>query len=141
MLNQAEGITCPTPEGAFYVYPSCAGLIGKKTPKGKVLADDSDVATYLLEAEGVAVVQGEAFGLSPQLPHLLRDLDRGAEGRLHAHPAGLRQPFLILKSPASSIGATRRGTQATRRRRNGNRSHRCCRRPAGWGGRASGICG
>jgi aspartate aminotransferase len=65
MLNQADGITCATPEGAFYVYPSCAGLIGKKTPKGKVLASDSDVATYLLEAEGVAVVQGEAFGLSP----------------------------------------------------------------------------
>jgi aspartate aminotransferase len=65
MLNQAEGITCATPEGAFYVYPSCAGLIGKTTPKGKMLAGDSDVATYFLEAEGVAVVQGEAFGLSP----------------------------------------------------------------------------
>jgi aspartate aminotransferase len=65
MLNEAPGITCATPEGAFYVYPSCAGLIGKKTPLGKLLATDSDVATYFLEAEGVAVVQGEAFGLSP----------------------------------------------------------------------------
>jgi len=65
MLNQAPGLTCPSPAGAFYVYPSCAGLIGKKTPQGKVLQSDSDVVTYLLEAEGVACVQGEAFGLSP----------------------------------------------------------------------------
>ncbi|MAU40667.1 MAG: aspartate aminotransferase [Kordiimonas sp.] len=65
MLNEAEGIECPTPEGAFYVYPSCAGLIGKTTPDGKVLESDLDVSTYLLEAEGIAVVHGEAFGLSP----------------------------------------------------------------------------
>jgi len=65
MLNQAPGLTCPTPEGAFYVYPGCQGLIGKKTPDGKVLTNDEDVATYLLEAEGVAVVFGAAFGLSP----------------------------------------------------------------------------
>tara|TARA_B100000315_G_scaffold214901_1_gene213739 strand:+ start:3062 stop:4291 length:1230 start_codon:yes stop_codon:yes gene_type:complete len=65
MLNQADGIDCLTPEGAFYVYPSCAGMIGKTTPDGKVLESDLDVATYLLEAEGVAVVHGEAFGLSP----------------------------------------------------------------------------
>ncbi len=65
MLNQAKGIHCHTPEGAFYVYPSCAGVIGRKTPQGKVIANDSDFVTYLLEAEGVAVVQGEAFGLSP----------------------------------------------------------------------------
>ncbi|WP_142847506.1 pyridoxal phosphate-dependent aminotransferase [Telmatospirillum sp. J64-1] len=65
MLNDAEGITCKTPEGAFYVYPSCAGVIGKKTPEGKVIETDSDFATALLEAEGVAVVQGVAFGLSP----------------------------------------------------------------------------
>lgn len=65
MLNQANGIECLTPEGAFYVYPSCAGMIGKTTPNGKVLESDLDVATYLLEAEGVAVVFGEAFGLSP----------------------------------------------------------------------------
>lgn len=65
MLNQAAGLHCPTPEGAFYVYPSCAGLIGKKTPKGQEIKSDLDVAGYLLEAEGVAVVHGEAFGLSP----------------------------------------------------------------------------
>lgn len=65
MLNQARGLKCPTPEGAFYVYPSCAGAIGKKTPAGKVIENDGDFATYLLEAEGVAVVQGAAFGLSP----------------------------------------------------------------------------
>ena len=65
MLNQATGITCPTPDGAFYVYPSCAGLIGKKTPDGKVLKSDEDVVTYFLETEGIAAVHGAAFGLSP----------------------------------------------------------------------------
>jgi aspartate aminotransferase len=65
MLNQAAGLTCKSPEGAFYVYPSCAGTIGKRTPEGKVITSDSDFVTALLEAEGVAVVQGEAFGLSP----------------------------------------------------------------------------
>jgi aspartate aminotransferase len=65
LLNQAPGIHCPTPEGAFYVYPSCAGCIGKTTPQGKKIASDDDFVTYLLEAEGVAVVQGAAFGLSP----------------------------------------------------------------------------
>ena len=65
MLNQAAGIHCPTPEGAFYVYPNCAGMIGRKTPAGQVLKTDEDVVTYLLEAEGVAVVQGSAFGLAP----------------------------------------------------------------------------
>ena len=65
MLNQATGITCPTPDGAFYVYPSCAGLIGKKTPDGKVLQSDEDVVTYFLETEGIAAVHGAAFGLSP----------------------------------------------------------------------------
>ncbi len=65
MLNQANGIQCPTPEGAFYVYPSCAGLIGKKTEAGKVINTDEDFVTELLEAEGVAVVHGSAFGLGP----------------------------------------------------------------------------
>ena len=65
MLNQTKGLSCPNPEGAFYVYPSCAGTIGKKTPDGKTIATDGDLVTYLLEAEGVAAVQGEAFGLSP----------------------------------------------------------------------------
>ncbi|MEC8664497.1 MAG: pyridoxal phosphate-dependent aminotransferase, partial [Pseudomonadota bacterium] len=65
LLNQAEGIVCHKPEGAFYVYPSCAGCIGKETPDGKVIETDEDFVTYLLEAEGVACVHGEAFGLSP----------------------------------------------------------------------------
>ncbi len=65
MLNAAEGITCHKPEGAFYVYPSCAGCIGKTTPDGKRLETDEDFAGYLLEAQGVAVVHGAAFGFSP----------------------------------------------------------------------------
>ncbi|HUD51959.1 pyridoxal phosphate-dependent aminotransferase [Parvibaculum sp.] len=65
MLNQAKGIKCPTPEGAFYVYPSCAGCIGKTTPKGRVIETDQDFVEALLEEEGVAVVHGEAFGLAP----------------------------------------------------------------------------
>jgi aspartate aminotransferase len=65
MLNQAKGIECPTPEGAFYVYPSCAGCLDKETPRGKFLKTDDDFVTALLEEEGVAVVQGAAFGLSP----------------------------------------------------------------------------
>jgi aspartate aminotransferase len=65
MLNQAKGIDCPRPQGAFYVYPSCAGTIGKTAPSGKVIADDQGFVTELLEAEGVAVVQGSAFGLGP----------------------------------------------------------------------------
>ncbi|MFN3352744.1 MAG: pyridoxal phosphate-dependent aminotransferase [Brevundimonas sp.] len=65
MLNQATGIRCPNPEGAFYVYPSVEGLIGKTTPDGTVIDTDETFATALLEAEGVAVVHGAAFGLSP----------------------------------------------------------------------------
>ncbi len=65
MLNAAEGIHCPTPEGAFYVYPSIAGCIGKTAPSGKVIESDADFAAELLQTETVAVVHGEAFGLSP----------------------------------------------------------------------------
>jgi aspartate aminotransferase len=65
MLNQARGIQCPKPEGAFYVYPSCAGTIGKTAPTGKKLANDEDFVTELLEVEGVAVVQGTPFGVGP----------------------------------------------------------------------------
>jgi aspartate aminotransferase len=65
MLNQARGIRCPTPEGAFYVYPSMAELIGKTAPSGKAIASDEDFAVELLETEGVSVVFGAAFGLSP----------------------------------------------------------------------------
>jgi aspartate aminotransferase len=65
MLNQARGITCPTPEGAFYVYPSIAGLIGKKTQKGVTIETDEDFVVQLLEQEGCNAVHGSAFGLSP----------------------------------------------------------------------------
>jgi len=65
MLNQASGIECPTPEGAFYVYPSVAGLIGKTAPTGKTIGNDQDFVTELLEQEGVAAVHGEPFGLGP----------------------------------------------------------------------------
>jgi aspartate aminotransferase len=65
MLNQARGIRCPKPEGAFYVYPSCAGTIGRTAPTGHKLATDEDFVTELLEAEGVAVVQGTPFGFGP----------------------------------------------------------------------------
>jgi len=65
MLNDAEGISCPKPEGAFYVYPSISGLIGKATPNGVMIMDDEIFATSLLEDTGVAVVFGAAFGLSP----------------------------------------------------------------------------
>ena len=67
MLNQAEGITCPKPEGAFYVYPSVAGTIGKTTPKGVRIENDSDFVGYLLDDARVAAVQGVAFGLSPAM--------------------------------------------------------------------------
>jgi aspartate aminotransferase len=65
MLNQTKYLKCPTPEGAFYVYPSCAEAIGKTAPSGKVLATDEDFVSELLESEGVAAVHGSAFGLGP----------------------------------------------------------------------------
>ena len=65
MLNQSNGIKCPKPEGAFYVFPSCAGTIGKTAPSGKKIETDEDFVTELLEAEGVAVVQGTPFGVGP----------------------------------------------------------------------------
>ena len=64
-LNQIEGINCLTPEGAFYVYPSCKGVIGKQTPGGNKISNDEDFMNYLLESEGIAGVHGAAFGLSP----------------------------------------------------------------------------
>ena len=64
-LNAIDGISCGTPPGAFYVYPNCSGVIGKKTPNGDLIDTDEKFMRYLLESEGVAGVQGEAFGLSP----------------------------------------------------------------------------
>src|SRR6516164_4300098 len=65
LLNRVPGLFCPRPEGAFYVYPSCAGVIGKRTPAGQTIANDEDFVRYVLEETGVAVVHGGAFGLSP----------------------------------------------------------------------------
>jgi aspartate aminotransferase len=64
-LNGIKGITCRVPEGAFYTFASCAGLIGKKAPDGGIIASDTAFAEYLLRAVGVAVVAGSAFGLAP----------------------------------------------------------------------------
>ena len=92
MLNQATGIECPKPEGAFYVYPSIRKLIGKKTAAGKVIATDEDFAGELLEGEGRG--GGAWRGVRPVavFPHLLRHLEQGAGRSLQAHPAFLRQP-------------------------------------------------
>jgi aspartate aminotransferase len=65
MLNQSRGLSCPTPQGAFYVFPSCEGAIGRTAPSGRVIGSDEDFATELLGTEGVAVVHGAAFGMSP----------------------------------------------------------------------------
>ena len=65
LLNQIDGLSCLTPQGAFYVYPSCAGVIGKETPDGQKISNDEDFMSYLLESEGIAGVHGAAFGLSP----------------------------------------------------------------------------
>ena len=65
MLNQAKGLSCPKPEGAFYVYPSCAASSARRRARASIIGNDEDFATALLQEEGVAVVHGAAFGLSP----------------------------------------------------------------------------
>src|SRR5262249_21750146 len=65
MLNQAKGIKCHKPEGAFYVYPSCAGVLGKTAETGRIIETDEDFVMELLAGEGVSVVHGSAFGLAP----------------------------------------------------------------------------
>ena len=97
MLNQATGIECPKPEGAFYVYPSIRKLIGKTAPTGKVIATDEDFAGELLEAEGVAVVHGAAFGLSPFFRISYATSNAALEEACTPHPALLRQ-FEIVGS-------------------------------------------
>ena len=96
MLNKAPGIRCHKPEGAFYVYPSCAGAIGKTTPQGKRIETDDDFVT--LPAGGRRRRGGAGLGVRPVavLPHLLRDLDRGAARGLHPHHPGV---------PGAEIGA------------------------------------
>jgi aspartate aminotransferase len=82
-LNAIPGISCRAPEGAFYLYVNCAGLIGRKTPQGQVLAQDTDVVLYLLESEGVALVAGTAYGLSPyfrmSIATSIENLDEGCK--------------------------------------------------------------
>ncbi len=106
MLNQTNGIKCPRPEGAFYVYPSCAGLIGKKTPDGKVIKDDTDFVNYLLEAEGLSVVQGSAFGQGPAFRISYATATELLEEAGTPHPARLRRAFVStadLFHPARSF--------------------------------------
>ena len=93
MLNAAEGIVCPTPEGAFYVYPSIAGCIGKTTPAGTKIENDEIFATALLEETGVAVVFGAAFGLSPNFRVSYATSDEALKiacGRIQEFCAALR---------------------------------------------------
>jgi len=93
MLNQAKDIECPMPEGAFYVYPSIKGVIGKKAPSGKVIATDEDFVTELLESEGVAAVHGTAFGLGPNFRISYATSNKILEeacGKIQKFTAGLR---------------------------------------------------
>lgn len=87
LINAVPGLSCHAPEGAFYVFPSCAGLLGKITPDGKRIETDQDVVVYLLEAAGVALVHGEAYGMSPYFrlsTATSLDLLRDACGRIRA---------------------------------------------------------
>jgi aspartate aminotransferase len=92
-INAIPGLSCSPPPGAFYLYVNCAGLIGKTTPKGAVLADDGDVVMFLLEEAGVALVAGSAYGLSPyfrlSIATSLDTLEDGC-GRIAAAVRGLR---------------------------------------------------
>jgi aspartate aminotransferase len=93
MLNQATGLVCPKPEGAFYVYPSVAALMGKKTESGKVLNTDEDFVIALLESEGVAAVHGSAFGLGPNFRISYATSDKALEEactRIQRFAAGLQ---------------------------------------------------
>jgi len=93
MLNAAPGITCPTPEGAFYVYPDISGCIGKTSAGSTRISDDAAFATALLQETGVAVVFGAAFGLSPNFRVSYATSDtalREACTRIQRFCAGLR---------------------------------------------------
>jgi aspartate aminotransferase len=93
MLNQTKGISCPTPQGAFYVYPSCEGVIGKTAPSGQRITSDEDFANELLDSEGVAVVHGAAFGMEPHFRisyATATDVLEGACQRIQRFCANLR---------------------------------------------------
>src|SRR6202012_4157933 len=93
MLGQAQHLKCPKPEGAFYVYPSCAGAIGKTAPSGKTIATDEDFVTELLQTEGVAAVHGSAFGQGPNFrisyATSLNNLENACR-KIQTFPASLR---------------------------------------------------
>ena len=103
MLNQAKGIQCPKPEGAFYVYPSCAGTIGKTAPSGNKIGTDEDFVTELARCGRGCGGAGHPVRARPELPHLLRHGYAAAAGGLRAHPALLRR----LAVASSSRGITR----------------------------------
>jgi aspartate aminotransferase len=92
-INAIPGLSCRSPDGAFYLYVNCAGLIGKTTPQGQVLAEDGDVVMYLLDRAGVALVAGTAYGLSPyfrlSIATSLDNLDEGVK-RIAGAVAALR---------------------------------------------------
>ena len=100
----ARASTCPEPEGAFYVYPSIAGLIGRTAPDGTRIETDADFAEALLATEDVAVVFGAAFGLSPNFRDQLRRRGRRAGRGLPPHPPLLRQPALTQRKGAGDAG-------------------------------------
>lgn len=104
MLNDAPGLSCPVPDGAFYVYPDASDCMGKKTPSGHVIDTDEALIDYFLDSARVAAVHGGAFGLSPHVPRFLCDIGSGAEGSLRAHPAGLRGVELTLLLPLAGGG-------------------------------------
>jgi len=80
-INAIPGLSCHSPEGAFYIFASCAGLIGRRTPAGKTIATDTDFVLYLLESQNLAVLQGEAYGMSPYFRLSFADsMDRLEEG-------------------------------------------------------------
>ena len=100
MLNQAKGIQCPKPEGAFYVYPSCAGTMGKTAPTGKKLVNRRGFRHRASGSRGGRGGAGHAVRRRAGVPHLLRDGDQRARRSLHAHPALLRQFAVKISCPA-----------------------------------------
>ena len=108
MLNQAKGISCPRPEGAFYVFPSCAGTMGKTTSGGTQIENDEDFVTALLEEEGVAVVQGSAFGLGPHFRISYATSTAALEDACAPHPALLRRAAVGVRLRPTADGRARR---------------------------------
>jgi aspartate/methionine/tyrosine aminotransferase len=115
MLNEAAGVVCPTPEGAFYVYPDISGCIGKTSAGGARIADDEAFATALLEEEGVAVVFGAAFGLSPNFRVSYATSDEVLTRGLQPHPAILRRALLTAEAGGKGGRFARRRRQAASR--------------------------